>query len=66
MSLTEQDKIECRDIAYRIIKEVMKEHVVTCPHAVRWRMIAAVFLGAVLGSGLINGIGPVIAKLIMP
>lgn len=66
MALTEGDKAICMEMAREIIKEVISEHQKTCPHAVHWKMIAAVFLGAVFGSGLVNGIGPVIAKLIIP
>lgn len=59
MGLTEQDKIECKDIAYRIIKEVMAEHIQTCPHGIAMkynkRMIAATVIGLLLGSGIING-----------
>lgn len=66
MALTEQDKIECRDIAYRIIKEVMSEHIQTCPHGMAMKyskkMIAATIIGVILGSGLING-GIVLAAI---
>ena len=65
MALTEGDKAICGQIAERIIQNVMEQHVKSCPHAVRWKMIAAVFLGAVLGSGLVNGIGSVLAKFIL-
>jgi len=64
--LTPGQIAQCQEIGRVIIKEAILEHQNSCPHAVRWKMIAAVFLGAVLGSGLINGIGPVLAKLILP
>ena len=63
MALDDGDKAICMEIAREIIKEVIAEHQKTCPHAVKWKLVAAVFVGAILGSGLVNGIGPVLAKL---
>jgi len=65
MSLSKGDIAECKEIAREIIKEVMAEHVTTCPHNIRWKMAAAIITGACLGSGIAGGAGMAIAKLIM-
>ena len=65
MALNEGDKAICSQIAERIIKEVMQQHVKTCPHVIKWKLVAAVFFGAILGSGLVNGLGSTLAKFII-
>jgi len=58
-------KAEITLLILEIVKEYNAEHVKNCPHAIKWRLVAAVFLGAVLGSGLVNGAGAAITKLII-
>jgi len=59
MALTEGDKAQCMEIARGIIKEVMTEHIQCCPHGISMRvdkkMVAAVIVGACLGSGIAGG-----------
>lgn len=51
-------------IARQIIKEEIESHTKICPNFIKWKLIAAVFLGAILGSGLGNGV-QALAKFII-
>jgi hypothetical protein len=62
MGLTEGDKAICAQIAERIIKDVMQEHIKSCPHNIRWKLAAALVIGAFLGNA---GIGIALAKFLM-
>lgn len=59
MTLSEGDKSQMMEIARGIIKEVMVEHIQSCPHGIALRvskkMIAAVIIGACFGSGIAGG-----------
>jgi len=59
MALTDQDKIECKQLAGEIIKEVLVEHIQTCPHhqayLVTRARIVGIITGAILASGVTSG-----------
>lgn len=55
MSLTEGDKNTCKEIAREIIKEVLLEHVQSCPHGIQLRISKAYLFGICIGSGLAGG-----------
>jgi len=55
MALSESDKAECREIAREIVKEVLIEHIKSCPHGqflMRSRML---LIGLCIGSGIGGG-----------
>ena len=55
MALSVGEKAECKEIAREIIKEVLVEHIKSCPHG---RVILAskmLLIGACVGSGLASG-----------
>jgi hypothetical protein len=53
MALTHGDKAECKEIARVIVKEVITEHIKSCPHGKA--MLANKWL--VIGIGLVSGLG---------
>lgn len=55
MALSDGDKAECKEIARQIVKEVMVEHVSTCPHAVMLKVLMARMVGIGLGIGIASG-----------
>ena len=55
MSLTDGDKAECKEIAREIVKEVLKEHIGSCPFGQKQIRDRALLVGACLGSGLGGG-----------
>ena len=69
MAMTQQDKIECKEIAREIIKEVILEHVSTCPHHQAFLVSKARLVGLITGviaaSGISSGaVTTVILKLL--
>ncbi len=66
MALTEGDKAECKEIAREIVKEVLIEHIASCPIGftlVKNRMLlVGIFIGTTLAGG---GAGIGIVKLLM-
>lgn len=60
------DKAECKEIAREIVKEVLIEHIASCPHgktllANRWFLI-----GICIGSGIAGGSAALgLAKVIL-
>jgi len=55
MALTEGDKAECKEIAREIIKEVLIEHIASCPHG-KAILAGKMFLtGICIGSGFAGG-----------
>jgi len=59
MALTEQDRIECKEIAREIVRDVLYEHIQNCPHHQAYLINRARFIGMFLGviaaSGLSSG-----------
>jgi len=66
MALTDGDKAECKEIAREIVKEVLIEHVASCPHG-RTILASKMFLtGMCVGSGFAGGgLALGLAKLLM-
>ncbi len=55
MALTDGDKAECKEIARTIIKEVLTEHIKSCPHG-KTLLASKMFLtGICVGSGFAGG-----------
>ena len=64
MALTEGDKAQCMEIARAIIKEVLDEHVKSCPHGFSLNMLKAKFIGVCIGVGVVSsGISAVVLKI---
>jgi len=55
MALTEGDKAVCRQIAREIVQEVLKEHILSCPHGRALLASRMLLVGISLGSGLAGG-----------
>ena len=55
MALTEGDKAICMEMAREIIKEVLTEHVKSCPHGIMIQKSKALIFGICLGSGFAGG-----------
>ena len=64
MALTEVDIAILEQKFEAILDRGFEKHVKNCPHAVRWKLVAFVFVAAILGSSLGNGGGEAIAKFI--
>lgn len=62
--LTKQDKIECKEIARAINKEVLVEHVQACPYGRSLLKLTFISIGIAIGSGLASG-GIIVAVLKM-
>ena len=60
MALSDGDIAECKEIAREIIKEVLIEHIESCPHGKAIMASKMMLVGACIGSGLASG-GVVIA-----
>jgi len=55
MTLDDGDKAECKEIARVMMKEVMTEHIASCPFGKRQLRDRAMLVGACLGSGIGGG-----------
>jgi len=53
--LNDGDKAECKEIAREIIKEVLLEHVISCPHGRTILASKMLLIGMCVGSGLASG-----------
>lgn len=62
MALTPGDKAECKEIAREIVEEVLKIHILVCPHGRSLLKMACISIGIAIGSGITGG-GIVIAVL---
>lgn len=62
MALTEGDKAECKEIAREIVKEVLEQHIASCPHGLALIKSKTFVIGLFVGSGVISG-GSVAALL---
>ena len=66
MALTEGDKAECKEIAREIVKEVLVEHIDSCPHGKALLKNRMLLIGACIGSGVGGGSAVfALAKLLM-
>jgi ribonuclease PH len=69
MPLTEQDKIEIREIARLLVKEVLKEHIDACPHGraiIQFRyMVAGLLVGTTVASFAGSSVAITLAKLLL-
>ena len=64
MALNDGDKAECKEIAREIIKEVMAEHVASCPHGQSLSVLKAKFVGICIGVGVgSSGLAAMIMKI---
>ncbi len=57
MALNEGDKAECKEIAREIIKEVLLEHIASCPHGKsllvsKWFLVGVCIGCSIAGSGI--------------
>ena len=55
MALNDGDKAECKEIAREIVKEVLSEHIASCPHGKVILASKMLLVGACVGSGLASG-----------
>ena len=66
MALTDGDKAECKEIAREIVKEVMVEHIASCPHGKSLLASKMFLMGMSIGSGAAGGgIALALARVIM-
>lgn len=69
MSITEHDKdwikLKVKDMIFNINKEIIKEHIKTCPYGRSLLITKSLLVGIVIGAGLLgSGVGVAIAKLL--
>jgi len=50
--LNDGDKAECKEIAREIVKEVLIEHTISCPHGIKMDKACWLFIGCGLTGGL--------------
>ncbi len=55
MALTHADKLECKEIAREIIKEVLAEHIQSCPHGKTLLVGRAFVIGIIMASSILGG-----------
>ncbi len=55
MALTPGDIAECKQIAREIVKEVLIEHIQSCPHGRSLLKFTCISVGIAIGSGLASG-----------
>lgn len=55
MGLNEGEKAECKEIAREIIKEVLFEHIRSCPHGIAIIKSKMFLVGICIGSGIAGG-----------
>lgn len=51
MALNDGDKAECKEIAREIVKEVLTEHVTSCPHGLAMKKSKLLVIGVFVGLG---------------
>ena len=56
MPLTDQDKIECREIGRIIVQEVLTDHIANCPHHQSYLVSKARAFGVVCGIIVASGV----------
>lgn len=55
MALTLGEKAECKEIAREINKEVLAEHIQSCPHGRSLLKFTCISVGIAIGSGFASG-----------
>lgn len=66
MSLSEDEKNTCKEIARVIVKEVLVEHIASCPHGKAILASKMFMMGLCIGSGFAGGgLALAVAKIIM-
>ena len=55
MAMSELERSECKEIAREIIKEVMAEHVASCPHGQNFNVFRAKVYAFAAGVGIATG-----------
>ncbi len=53
--LNEGDKNTCKELAREIVAEVLKLHIVSCPHGRSLLKLTCISIGIAIGSGVIGG-----------
>jgi len=54
--MTQQEKAEIREISREIVKEVLREHIKTCPHHQLFLITKAKFIGIAIGIIIASGV----------
>jgi len=54
--MTYQEKAEIREISREIVKEVLREHIKTCPHHQLFLITKAKFIGIAIGIIIASGV----------
>jgi len=55
MALNDGDKAECKEIAREIVKEVLSEHIASCPHGKTILASKMMIVGLFIGCGFTGG-----------
>jgi hypothetical protein len=55
--MTDADKNDCKEIARMIVREVMVEHIASCPHGQGVNVFKAKVYGLAIGIGIASGLG---------
>ena len=68
MALNDGDKAECKEIAREIIKEVLLEHIASCPHgktllSSKWFLCGVCIGCSIAGSGISLALAKIISAL---
>jgi hypothetical protein len=64
MALSAGDKAEIKEMAREIVKEVLIEHVIVCPHGQTLNLIRAKFIGVCVGVGVgSSGLATLVLKI---
>lgn len=59
-------KLISREVAFKVNKEVLAEHIKTCPHGKSILITKCLLVGVCIGSGLISsGVAIAVARLII-
>ncbi len=53
--MTNGDKAECKEMAREIVKEVLIEHIASCPYGVRMKVVTSRIIGIGIGIGMASG-----------
>jgi len=54
MALTDGDRAECKEIGRVIIREVMEEHIKSCPHGQNFNILKAKIYGICIGVSAVS------------
>jgi hypothetical protein len=65
VALSHQDIIECKEIAREIVKEVLKEHIETCPHGRALLISKYLIIGMIIGTTIFSFAGSATAIVLL-